>query len=202
MSDHALTPLPAYHGHLAFTGMTESAEDAGVTIAPRDDLAMAIVMVRKNQAAALADRVRAAYGIDLPAGPKRIVAGDVAFIGMGPGQFLAVEQGGDALTFATRVATAVGPAASISDQSDSRAVLRLSGPRARDVLSKGLAIDLHPSVFGPGDAALSSIALIGAHLWQLDDAPTFEIAVFRSMAGSFAEFIWASAAQYGLALVG
>jgi heterotetrameric sarcosine oxidase gamma subunit len=157
-------------------------------------------MARKGQGAALAANVSRACGVELPAGPKRVSAGAVSFIGMGPGQFLAVEQGGDALTFAFRLGAALGAAASISDQSDSRAVLRLSGPRARDVLAKGLAIDLHPRVFGPGDAALSSIALVGAHLWQLDDAPTYEISVFRSMAGSFADFIWSSAAEYGVAL--
>jgi sarcosine oxidase subunit gamma len=200
VSDPALNPQPAYHGHLAFTGMGEPADQAGVMIEPRDDLAMAIVMPRKGQGAALAALVRQTCGVDLPAGPKRIAAGPLAFVGMGPGQCLAVEQGGDALTFASRLGKAFGAAASISDQSDSRAVLRLSGPRARNVLAKGLAIDLHPRVFGPGDAALSSIALIGAHLWQLDDAPTYEISVFRSMAGSFADFLWSSAAEYGVFL--
>ncbi len=151
MSDPALNPQPAYHGHLAFTGMGEPADQAGVMIEPRDDLAMAIVMPRKGQGAALAALVRQTCGVDLPAGPKRIAAGPLAFVGMGPGQFLAVEQGGDALTFASR---------------------------------------------------LSSIALIGAHLWQLDDAPTYEISVFRSMAGSFADFLWSSAAEYGVSLKG
>jgi sarcosine oxidase subunit gamma len=178
--------------------MGESPGTAGVTIEPRDDLAMAIVMTRKGRGIALSERVRDAYGIDLPAGPRRIAAGNLAFVGMGPGQFLAVEQGGEALSFAARLAKALGPAASISDQSDSRAVLRLSGPRARDVLAKGLAIDLHPRAFGPGDAALSVIALIGAHLWQLDDAPTYEISVFRGFAGSFADFLWSSGAEYGV----
>ncbi len=199
MSDLALKPLSAFRGHLAFTGMSE-ASGAGVTLEVRDDLAMAIVIARKGRLAALAENVCQTYGIDLPAGPKRVAAGSLAFIGTGPGQFLAVEQGGDALTFASRLAGALGDAASISDQSASRAVLRVSGPRVRGVLAKGLAIDLHPSVFRPGDAALSSIALIGAHLWQLDERPTYEISVFRSLAGSFAEFIWSSAAEYGVTI--
>jgi sarcosine oxidase subunit gamma len=105
------------------------------------------------------------------------------------------------MRFATDLSERLGHAASVSDQSDARAILRLSGPRARDALAKGLAVDLHPKAFGPGDAAQSVIALIGAHLWQIDDAPTYEIAVFRSYAGSFAEFIAASAAEYGIAVL-
>ncbi len=201
MSDTGLRAQPAFHGHLAFSGMGVDAASAGVTIRPVNDLALAIVMARKGRHADLADRVRLRFGLKLPTGPKRVTAGPVAFIGMAPGQWLATEEGGDALTFASRLAAGLGDAASISDQSDSRAVLRLSGPRVRDVLAKGLAVDLHPRAFRPGDAALSSIALIGAHLWQIDDRPTYEIAVFRSMAGSFADFIWASAAEYGIALM-
>ncbi len=197
MSEFRLHPQSAYDGHLSFPASPR----AGVTVQARDDLALAIVMARRGKRAQLAETVRAVFGVALPTGPKRVVAGQTAFIGMGPGQFLAVGQGVDAMRFAADLAKTLADCASVSDQSDSRAILRLSGPRARDVLAKGLAVDLHPRVFGPDDAALSVIALIGAHLWRIDDAPTFEIAVFRSYAGSFAEFIAASAAEYGIAVL-
>ena len=87
--------------------------------------------------------------------------------------------------------------ASVSDQSDGRAVVRLAGPRVRDVLAKGLPIDLHPTVFGAGSAATSVIALMGVTLWQVDDAPTYDIAVFRSLAGSFWKWLTDSAAEFG-----
>ncbi len=58
----------------------------------------------------------------------------------------------------------------MSNQSDARAALRLSGPHVRDMLAKGCMIDLHPSVFPPGAAAMTSIAHIGVHLWRLDNA--------------------------------
>jgi sarcosine oxidase subunit gamma len=197
VSEFRLLPQAAYDGHLSFA----SSSQAGVTVQPRDDLALAIVMARKGKRVRLGETVRSALGVELPTGPKRVVADRTAFIGMGPGQFLAVGQGVDPMRFAADLTETLADCASVSDQSDSRAVLRLSGPRARDVLAKGLAVDLHPRVFGPGDAALSVIALIGAHLWQIDDAPTYDIAVFRSYAGSFAEFIAASAAEYGIAIL-
>jgi sarcosine oxidase subunit gamma len=65
------------------------------------------------------------------------------------------------------------------------------------VLAKGLPIDLHPSVFAPGSAATSVIALMGATLWQVDAAPSYDIAVFRSLAGSFWTWLTDSAAEFG-----
>uniref|UniRef100_UPI00313BA8AC sarcosine oxidase subunit gamma n=1 Tax=Inquilinus sp. OTU3971 TaxID=3043855 RepID=UPI00313BA8AC len=95
---------------------------------------------------------------------------------------------------------AVGAFAAISDQSDGLAVLRMSGSRARDALIKGVGLDLHPRAFGPGDAAVTVIAHIGAQLWQLDDRPTYEIAIYRSFAGSLWRWLEASAAEFGCAV--
>jgi sarcosine oxidase subunit gamma len=76
-------------------------------------------------------------------------------------------------------------------------VLRLSGARVRDVLAKGLPIDLHPRAFRTGDATTSIISHIGIQLWQVDDAPTYDIVFFRSLAGSFWKWLTDSAAEYG-----
>jgi sarcosine oxidase subunit gamma len=191
-------PRFAFAGHL--TGIGSSQAGAGVTLMPRDDLALATVIARKGQAAPLAERVSALFGISLPTGPKRAAEDKVAFIGMGPGQWLAVQEcSPDPQAFATRLAADLSGLASVSDQSDARAVMRVSGPKARQLFAKGLPIDLDPRAFGPGDAALSQIALIGAHVWQIDDKPTYEVAVFRSMAGSFTAWLVASGAEYGLA---
>ena len=87
--------------------------------------------------------------------------------------------------------------ASISDQHGGRTVLRLSGPRAREVLAKGLPIDLHPRAFGPGSAATSTISLMGVQLWQVDEAPSYDIALFRSVSESFWRWLTSSAAEFG-----
>ena len=49
---------------------------------------------------------------------------------------------------------------------------------------------------------MTAIAHIGVQLWQLDDAPTYELAVPRSMAKSFWTWFSASAAEFGLAVAG
>ena len=57
---------------------------------------------------------------------------------------------------------------------------------------------LQGHTFQPGSAALTAIALIGVQLWQVDDTPTYDLAVFRSMAGSFWSWLSASAAEFGV----
>jgi sarcosine oxidase subunit gamma len=44
-------------------------------------------------------------------------------------------------------------------------------------------------------------ALIPLHLWQLDDAPTYEVALPRSLARSFAEWLAESAAEFGMVVL-
>jgi len=193
-----LPPRFAFTGHLSAVAAPKG--PVGVTLMPCDDLGLATVIARKGQTGALMARVQALFGITPPTGPKRASAGKLAFIGMGPGQWLAVEQGSaDPQAFAAKLTEDLAGMASVSDQSDARAVIRVSGPAARRALAKGLPVDLHPRVFGPGDAALTQIALIGAHIWQIDEAPTYEIAVFRSLAGSFSDWLIASAAEFGIA---
>jgi sarcosine oxidase subunit gamma len=121
----------------------------------------------------------------------------VSFVGYGPGQWLAVSEtlAGDAL--ARDLKQRLKGLASVSDQSGGRTVLRLSGPRAREVLAKGLPIDLHPRAFGPGSAATSTISLMGVQLWQVDGAPTYDIALFRSLSASFWRWLTASEAEFG-----
>jgi sarcosine oxidase subunit gamma len=171
-----------------------------VTIAERVDVGLATVMARKGQAAALREAVRTTYGVTLPDTARHVAGTSAGFIGTGPGQWLAISERLRNGELATDLARTLNGLASISDQSDGRAVIRIAGPRARDVLAKGLPIDLDPSVFAPGSAATSVISLMGVMLWQVDDAPTYDVAVFRSLAGSFWKWLTDSAAEFGHAV--
>src|SRR5205085_5861336 len=123
--------------------------------------------------------------------------GHVTFAGVGPDQWIASADGSDALGFAARVRARIGPFAAVSDQSDSRLVLRVSGPRVREVLAKGVPVDLHPSAFKPGDIACTVVGYINTQIDMLDDAPTYQLAAARSMAGSFWSWLTVSAAEFG-----
>jgi methylglutamate dehydrogenase subunit D len=98
----------------------------------------------------------------------------------------------------TMLAPPLGECATIVDQSHARTLLRISGPRVRDALAKGVAIDLHPSEFRTGDTAATSVAHIGVQFWQHDAAPTYVFCVARGYAGSFWDWLAVSAAEYGL----
>jgi sarcosine oxidase subunit gamma len=81
--------------------------------------------------------------------------------------------------------------AAVVDVTDSRTVLRLSGLRARDVLAKGCALDLHRRSFALGDVAQTMLAKAAVILHQSADdgeesGPVFDIYVPRS----FADYLW------------
>jgi sarcosine oxidase subunit gamma len=171
--------------------------EPGVTIAELTGLGLATVAARKGQAAALEEAVTSAYGVALPDGSRVAQGPSVSFIGYGPGQWLAVSETLRNETLAKRLEQDLKGLASISDQSGGRTVLRIKGSRAREVLAKGLPIDLHPRSFAPGSAATSTISLMGVQLWQVDDLPTYDIAVFRSLSESFWRWFTASAAEFG-----
>jgi heterotetrameric sarcosine oxidase gamma subunit len=176
--------------------------EPGVSISERVDLALAAIMARKGAEDALAKRVRDVFALDLPMGPRRVASGSLALVWAGPGHWLAVAAGGDGSAFEKLLRHDLSNLASISDQSDGRAVVRIAGARVRDALAKGVQVDLNPRVFAAGDAAVTTVGHIGVHLWQLDEAPTYEFALFRSYAAAFWRWLMDSAAEFGVAVKG
>jgi methylglutamate dehydrogenase subunit D len=173
-------------------------EPAGITVGLVQERALAAVMARKDRNADLIAAMRRGFGLDLPTLPCITFAGAISFVWGGPGRWLAIAQAMRPDAFEKQLREHLGKVASVVDQSDARILLRLSGARARDVLAKGVLIDLHPRAFRPGDAALTSIGHIRAHFWQTDAAPTYEIAVMRSFAADFWHWLMESGAAYGV----
>lgn len=191
----------AFRDHLA---SVVPASDAGVIVSERANYALAIVMARRGKQAELAERA-SGMGMTLPVAPARHCQGSLAFIGMGPDRWLATldngatPKNGDDV-WAKSLERDLAGYASVTDQTDGYAVLRIGGPKARAMLAKGVAIDLHPRVFRAGNVAITQIAHMGVMLWQLDERPTYEIAVFRSLAGSFWHWLSTSTEEFGLAI--
>jgi sarcosine oxidase subunit gamma len=175
----------------------------GLILSLRDEFGCATVAVRRDMHAPLQQRIKAAYGIDLVPAPRRVAFGKVAFLGIGPSTWLAMQHDGDN-RFAHSLKQFIGNAGSVADQTDGYIVHRMSGPQVRQVLAKGFPIDLHERAFAPGDVAVTAVSHIGAFIWRLDDsqdgAPVFEIAVARSLVDSFRRWLGHSAAEFGLAV--
>jgi heterotetrameric sarcosine oxidase gamma subunit len=204
VADIALTPRAALAGLLVSGRHGRPDGPAGLRICERGQLALVNVLARKGQAAALAALVKNAYGIELPTTP-RMVGGpmpdgrSLSFIWAGPDQWLGYAEAAPDLE--GELVMALCRRAMIADQSDGRCVIRISGPKAREVLAKGFALDLDSRVFRPGDVALTMAAHMNVQLWQLDETPSYEIAMFRSLAGSFWSWFAASAGEFGYEVV-
>ncbi|MFC3691538.1 sarcosine oxidase subunit gamma [Chenggangzhangella methanolivorans] len=178
----------ALRAHVAPASAPGSAP--GARLREVQDVLVATVAAFKGREDELAAAVRERYGLDLPAGPVRAAAGASAFIGAGPGKWLFVSSDPSA--------DPSGLPAAVVDQSDGRTTLSLSGPAAREILSTLVSIDLHPRAFGPGAAAATHASGVAVHLWQVDDAPTYEIAVFRSYAATLWRWIAHAGAARGI----
>jgi sarcosine oxidase subunit gamma len=151
---------------------------------------MATVMARKGSCA---NRIGAALGLKAPVSPTRSLADDgLSLIGYGTGAWLAMRENAAAF-WADDLRARLDGLASVSDQSGAYVIHRLTGLGARTLLQRGLAIDLHPDVFGPNGAATSVIAHIGVVLWIVDNRPSYDVAVQRSYAESFRHWLEESA---------
>jgi heterotetrameric sarcosine oxidase gamma subunit len=168
-----------------------------VTAIERIGLAIATVIVRRGKRAELSDAVRSLFGIALPAGAEWVARDGVAFLGIGPGKWLAISEANGA-AFVQTLETKLQGLASVFEQSGGIGVLRLAGPNLFETLVKGVQIDLAPDVFPVGSVAVTSIAHIGMTLWKVDDAPTIDIAVARSLSGSFQHWLEMSASADSL----
>jgi methylglutamate dehydrogenase subunit D len=168
----------------------------GLTLSLPPTGALAFVGARKCQAAALAQRVLGIFRIALPQDRRRVDGESVAFVWAGLGQWIAMAEREQGVAFERRLRENLGEFAAISDQSDARIQIHVSGINARAVLAKGVPIDLHPRTFRTGDVAITTVAHIGALFWQVDDAPTYAFLVPRSFAESFRHWLIDSAAEF------
>ncbi|MGQ0455544.1 MAG: sarcosine oxidase subunit gamma [Hyphomicrobium sp.] len=188
MADSNLSAGPAFPDlSRANSDRLAVCEISGVAIAT---IGVAPQAVASADAALLAN-----YGATLPRPGRRTSIAGLDLIWVGPSQWLALADGDGGFDLERDLKQTLGALASVTDASDARALLRISGARARAVLARGLPIDLHTRAFKVDDVALTHAAHIGVAIWRLDDAPTFELAVSRSYAASFADWLIEAAAS-------
>lgn len=168
------------------------ADDPGVRIAERRALSLVQVIARRSREEAVAERL----GLDPAPG---LASGSPAgtALWLAPGSWLVVADNHEDGALDQSLRAQLQDLAAVIDQSHGRAVLRLAGPRARDVLAKGCRLDLHPRVFRPRMCAQTVIAHIGVLLHQTDDAPTYDLFVPAGFALDFLAWLISSAEEFG-----
>lgn len=87
-------------------------------------------------------------------------------------------------------------AGTITLLSASRVRLRISGSAAREVLAKGISLDLHPAVFQVGQSAQTGLHHSGVFLERVGE-DSYEIYVPRTYAESIWEWLIDAALQFG-----
>lgn len=188
------SPLETYAQRFASAG-----RDDTVRLVERPFLAMVDVRIGVSEPvdATVFDRVEQALGIRLPTTPGASGGTTTSVLWLGPDWWLVVGPDGTADEVAVDLRTAAGSAhVSIVDVSGWRTTLELSGRNARDVLSTGCSIDLHPRAFPAGSCAQTLLARAPVILQRPVGRPSFRIYVRSSYAGHVAEWLLDAMAEF------
>jgi sarcosine oxidase subunit gamma len=174
--------------HFGLTAAAAKSDVTGADLLIGESAHRTIVNIRGDGGEAFKAAVRSVTGADLPVTPNTTTqAGDFRILWLGPSEWWIVTAGGreEKLVADLRQAFA-GQHAAVVDVSESRTVIAISGPGARDVLARGCSLDLHPRVFGPGQCAQTGLAKANVLLDQTDGTPSYDIYVLKS----FSDYLW------------
>ncbi|MGW1892572.1 sarcosine oxidase subunit gamma [Streptomyces sp. NPDC002004] len=199
MADTALTaqrrsPLARAAHHMA--AATRSSRGA-VRLAELPFLAQ--VNVRLDAKGAAADAVGLALDLPLPLEPNTVVqAGELTALWLGPDEWLLVGRPGTQRDLESRIRSAAADEpVSVTDVSAQRTTLLVAGPRARDLLSHGCPLDLHPRVFGAGRCAQTTLGRAQIVLVSRDEPRAgFWVLVRSSFAGYLTDWLLDAATEY------
>jgi sarcosine oxidase subunit gamma len=153
--------------------------------------------LRLDPAGPAATAVAEVLGVAVPQTPcTAVTTGDVTVLWLGPDEWLVVAPAGRTELLESLDAAVDGRGA-VVDVSAQRTTISLSGPRARDLLAHGCAIDLHPRVAPRGTCVQTLLALTGVVLVVRDDtASDFWILVRSSFARYLADWIVDACTEY------
>ncbi|HMS94639.1 MAG TPA: sarcosine oxidase subunit gamma family protein [Tabrizicola sp.] len=141
---------------------------------------LGMISLRHKGGAALTKAIKAAVGTKVPAQRRIEIAKDKACGWMSPDEYLLVlpyaEVGAAMAALAKALA---GEHHLAADVSDARAVFRIEGEKAAQVLQKLSPVDFEK--LEPGEIRRSRAAQIAAAMWQQENG--FTVVCFRSVAG-------------------
>lgn len=187
----AESPLATRADQLATAAATDQLRMREIAFATQINL-------RVDPKSPAAERIGTAIGAMLPNQPGDVAAaGDLVVLWLGPDEWLVVGPQGSSAQDTVRDALGDDFGA-VTDVSCQRTIVDLSGPRAREVLGKGCAIDLHPRVFGQDRCAQTMLARTQVVLVCRDtEASRYWLLVRSSFARYLADWLADAADEYG-----
>lgn len=130
--------------------------------------------------------VQAAAGVSVPERGTVSVGAGRTVAWMSPDEILVVCARADAKGIVDAMNAGLdGTHHMVTDVSDARAVFRISGGAAREVLAKVCPVDLRPSMFKAGQFRRTRMAQVACAFWA-EDETMFSLIGFRSVQ----DYIW------------
>ncbi|HEY4162105.1 MAG TPA: sarcosine oxidase subunit gamma family protein [Dongiaceae bacterium] len=189
--------------HFGLKALASQHSDAKAGIVLSEIAHRAIINFRGNaEDPAFTAAVRSATGVDLPVKANTVNSGgENRILWLGPNEWWLVAPSENRTALIEQLTnTFSGQHTAIIDVSESRTVIGLAGSSARDLLARGVSLDLHPRVFGPGQCAQTSTSKANVLLHQTGAEPSYEIYILKS----FADYLWRwmslTAEDFGLAI--
>lgn len=175
--------------HLGLVGRAAAASRSGAGVTMSEIAHRTIINIRGTASdPAFVAAVQSATGVDLPTKANTVSgSGEQQILWLGPNEWWVTGRDGEADSLIESLrAVFAGQHATACDVSESRAIITVKGAKARDVLMRGVSLDLHPTAFTPGQCAQTGLSRCNVLLHLVDDSPRFEIYVLKS----FSDYLW------------
>ena len=163
----------------ALNGATWSDGIATVTEAPLQGM---ITLRGDLTSRAVIKAATGAAGLKMPAQGMAGCEGERGICWMSPDEVLVLCAYGDVTGALEKMHKVLGDAHALAvDVSDARAMFRVAGKGARDVMAKLAPVDLRPAAFEAGMFRRTRMAQVSAAFWMREDG-AFHVICFRSNA--------------------
>lgn len=130
---------------------------------------------------AIADAVKAVFGVALPGQRGTAFDGAQGALWMSPDEALLLCPYEEARSRADELSARLADQHALAvNVSDARSVFRLRGVLLREVIAKLAPVDMAPGAFEPGQVRRTRLAQVAAAFW-MDDATTARLVCFRSV---------------------
>jgi sarcosine oxidase subunit gamma len=142
-----------------------------------------LLLQARGDIEAIQRAVSSVLGQDLPVTANSSSISTNTVLWLAPRKWLIIFEHGDITAVQRQLKEALaGMPCLVSEVSDARFGIQVSGANARRLLAKVCALDLDPKSFIPGDCAQSQLVRVPLLLHQVDEIPTYHLFVDRSLA--------------------